>query len=159
VLGGAWHYRDRLREAPLLSASKAGPLSTEAAEPAPYERPIIEADIIDAIDDAQWVLDYGTTEDAAEYSRGCFGELRTYPTMRLLDRCIAFDFAWKHQLKGAASGGGHAYFAAPAMQARHLGNARTLADGEDMNEARLESLEALTVATLTRLMDRSGDGG
>lgn len=156
VFGGAWYYREKLRNAPLLRDVEAGASASAAAvEAAPYERPIVEADIVDAIADAQWVLDYGTTEDAVEYSRGCFDELRTYPTIRLLDRCIAFDFAWQYQLKAPVSG----YFAAPAMKARHLGTADSFADGEEMNEARLESLEALTVATLARLVEGSGDGG
>lgn len=163
-MGSAWHYRERIRSAPLLGKGGVeAAASGTAAGQASYERPILESDIVEAIADSQWILDYGTGDDAVQYSRSCFSGLRSYPTLRLLDRCIAFDFAWKHQLRGVATTSQSDYFAASAMRARHFGTAHSLPEGEAMNEARLKSLEALTITVLSRLLGRSvatsGDGG
>lgn len=82
-----------------------------------------EADIVHAVSDLEWITTTGRSSDYSAYSWHCFNQLREESSLRLLDRCVAFDVAASYLVPELQL---RSHFSPAIMAARHAGAASRL---------------------------------
>lgn len=138
VMGGPEILR---RDAFADLAAKDG----ERRRPKLPQPPIDSRLIIDAGADAEFIFLRGLPEDAVMFSRSCFEELAQIPTLKLLDRCVAFDFASSRWIAITKNGHQTNYFSASLMADRHAKAFEKLAFAPAARRERLRNLDRLSV--------------
>jgi len=121
---------------------------------------ILPAIIGDSVADFLWTKEIGSVDDAARYSRNCFAQLREYPNIRLIDRCVAFDVAWQVELLRREETGARsqAFFSPDQLRERHQTVLRQISDDQAAIEARLRAIASVTTSELNlALRAQSGD--
>ncbi len=115
----------------------------ETREDSLYRLPgVRHADIAHAVSDLEWITVAGDLSDYSTYSWHCFNQLREQPSLRLLDRCVAFDVAASYLLPKLHP---RSYFSPAIMTARHAGASRRLP--QEAAVTRLLKINELTLST------------
>lgn len=110
--------------------------------------PIDSRLVIDAGSDAEFIFLRGIPEDAVMFSRSCFQELAQMPTLKLLDRCVAFDLASSRWIAITKNGHQTNYFSPPFMADRHAKAFEKLAFAPAARQERLRNLDQLSVTEI-----------
>lgn len=82
------------------------------------------------------------------FSRSCFQELAQMPTLKLLDRCVAFDLASSRWIAITKNGHQTDYFSPPFMADRHAKAFEKLAFAPAARQERLRNLDQLSVTEI-----------
>ncbi len=134
------------REAfPALAAKEE---EEERGGPKVPQPPIDSRLVIDAGSDAEFIFLRGIPEDAVMFSRSCFQELAQMPTLKLLDRCVAFDLASSRWIAITKNGHQTDHFSPPFMADRHAKAFEKLAFPPSARQERLRNLDQLSVTEI-----------
>ena len=124
------------------------------ARPEPEQPPIDAGLVIDGTSDAEFLVLNGAAADVETFSRSCFLDLEEMPTLKLLDRCLAFDLAASRWLAIARRNRESDFFSRAALSERQRQAFRLLGFGRKAAEERAQRLDELTVREIALRLER-----
>ena len=123
------------------------------------EPPILPAIVADSVMDFLWLKSNASADDAMQYSRNCFSQLGELPSLRLADRCIAFDIAWQGELANRQDSDrmvARGFFSGEQLRARHRSVLQRFTTDSAGIDARREAIARVTVSELSFAMQPAG---